>query len=949
LTRDSPCGPNSIVIKGAKQHNLKNIDLCLPRNKYIVITGVSGSGKSSLAFDTIYAEGQRRYVESLSAYARQFLEQLDKPDVEYIEGLSPAIAIEQRSSSHNPRSIVATVTEIHDYLRLLYARIGVPHCPKCGREIAKWSVDEIVERVMRIGENVETAIYAPIIRGAKGEFKDLPQRLLEEGFSKARIDGKLVDLAKLDHTFKLEKNIRHNIDVLVDRFVLSPEGRSRLTEAVELSLEKSKGLVLVEPRDGESLLISEALACPTCGVSIEEPSPRMFSFNSPFGACRRCHGLGEIMEVEPQLLIKDPNRSIYDGAFEWFGDVSTSISISTLEAVVEHFGEDPSKALKDLRREVIDALLYGVDEPIRFNYTGRGGDWSLSEVSTWEGLVNLVKRRHTNTSSDWMRSHYEKFMRVQKCPECDGKRLRPESLGFTVGGKNIAELIHLTVEEAYDFFGKLELTGKQKLIAEKIVEEIRNRLGFMLNVGLGYIQLDRTMGSLSGGEAQRVQLATQIGSRLVGVIYVLDEPTIGLHPRDNTMLINTLKALRDLGNTVIVVEHDEEAIREADYVVDLGPGAGVDGGSVVAAGPVSEIIGAADSLTGQYLAGLKRIEVPKTRRKGNGKLLVVRGARQNNLKNITVSFPLGCFVCVTGVSGSGKSTLVVEVLQKALFKKLYGSRVEPGDHDSIEGHEYLDKVVVVDQSPIGRTPRSNPATYTGVFDDIRRLFAETVEARARGYKPGRFSFNVRGGRCEACQGDGIIRLEMNFLPDVYVKCDVCKGKRYNNETLQVTYKSKNIFDVLQMTVDEALEFFRDVPPIKRKLQTLSDVGLGYMRLGQPATTLSGGEAQRVKLSSELLKTGSGRTLYILDEPTTGLHFDDIRKLLNVLQRLVDAGNTVIVIEHNLDVIKCADYIVDLGPEGGDRGGYVVATGTPEEIAANPSSVTGAYLKAKLDG
>lgn len=936
-----------IIIRGARQHNLKNIDLRLPRNKYIVITGVSGSGKSSLAFDTIYAEGQRRYVESLSAYARQFLEQLDKPDVDYIEGLSPAIAIEQRSASHNPRSIVATVTEIHDYLRLLYARVGVPHCPNCGREIAKWSVDEIVDRVMKLGLGRSVTLYAPLHRGVKGEFKDLPQKLLEEGFSKVRVDGKLLELAKLDHTFRLEKNIRHNIDLLVDSLVLSEDERSRVTEAVELSIEKSRGLVLVEPEHGEPLLISETLACPTCGVSIEEPSPRMFSFNSPFGACKRCHGLGEIMEVEPTLLIKDPNRSIYEGAFEWFGDVSTSISISTLEAVVEHFGEDPSKPLKELREEVVHALLYGLDEPIRFNYTGRGGDWSLSEVSTWEGLVNLVKRRHTNTGSEWMRNYYEKFMRVQRCPECNGMRLRRESLAFTVGGKNIAELTHLTVEEAYRFFQDLKLTEKQRVIAEKVVEEIKNRLGFMLNVGLGYIQLDRTMGSLSGGEAQRVQLATQIGSRLVGVIYVLDEPTIGVHPRDNTMLINTLKKLRDLGNTVIVVEHDEEAIREADYVVDLGPGAGVNGGSVVAAGPFREILGNPSSLTAQYLSGLKKIEVPKVRRRGNGRFLVVRGARHNNLKNITVRFPLGCFVCVTGVSGSGKSTLVVEVLQKALFKKLYGSNVEPGEHDAIEGYDNLGKVVVVDQSPIGRTPRSNPATYTGVFDDIRRLFAETQEAKARGYKPGRFSFNVRGGRCEACQGDGIIRLEMNFLPDVYVKCEVCKGKRYNNETLQVTYKSKNIFDVLQMTVDEALEFFKDIPSIRHKLETLSDVGLGYIQLGQPATTLSGGEAQRVKLSSELLKKGNGRTLYILDEPTTGLHFDDIKKLLSVLQRLVDAGNTVIVIEHNLDVIKCADYIVDLGPEGGDRGGYVVATGTPEEVAENPSSITGVYLKPKL--
>ncbi|PSN85361.1 excinuclease ABC subunit A [Candidatus Marsarchaeota G1 archaeon BE_D] len=937
----------SIVIKGARQHNLKNIDLVLPRNKYIVITGVSGSGKSSLAFDTIYAEGQRRYVESLSAYARQFLEQLDKPDVESIEGLSPAIAIEQRSSSHNPRSIVATVTEIHDYLRLLYARVGVPHCPNCGREITRWSVDEIVERVMKIGEGKKVSIFAPLYRGAKGEFRELPKTLLEEGFSKVRIDGELLELAKLDHNFKLEKNVRHNIEVLVDRLVLKQDVQARLSEAIQLSLEKSKGLVLVEPENEEALLISEKFACPTCGISLDEPSPRMFSFNSPFGACKTCNGLGEIMEVVPELLVKDWNKSIYEGAFEWFGDVSTSISLATLEAVIEHFGEDPSKPLNKLSKEVVDALLYGSDEPIRFSYTGRSGDWSLSQVSSWEGLVNIVKRRHENTSSEWMRSYYERFMRVQKCPSCKGARLRPESLAFTVGGKNIAEVLKMTIEDALRFFENLNLTERQKLIASKVIEEIKARLGFMLDVGLGYITLDRTMGSLSGGEAQRVQLATQIGSKLVGVIYVLDEPTIGLHQRDNRMLISTLKKLRDLGNTVIVVEHDEEAIREADYVVDLGPGAGVKGGYVVATGTPEEIAKNPNSITGMYLSGKKRIEVPKTRRKGNGKKLVVRGARHNNLKNIDVEFPLGAFICVTGVSGSGKSTLVVDILQKALFKKLYGSKEEPGEHHSIEGSENVDKVVVVDQSPIGRTPRSNPATYTGVFDDIRRLFSETPLARARGYKPGRFSFNVRGGRCEACEGDGIIRLEMSFLPDVYVKCDVCKGKRYNKETLEVTYKGKNIYDVLEMTVDEALEFFGNVPQIVRKLRTLSDVGLGYIKLGQPATTLSGGEAQRVKLASELQKKGTGKTLYILDEPTTGLHFDDIKKLLDVLQRLVDAGNTVIVIEHNLDVIKCADYIIDLGPEGGEKGGYVVATGTPEEIAKNPNSITGRYLKQKL--
>jgi excinuclease ABC subunit A len=937
----------SIVIKGAKQHNLKDIDLELPRNKYIVITGVSGSGKSSLAFDTIYAEGQRRYVESLSAYARQFLEQLDKPDVESIEGLSPAIAIEQRSSSHNPRSIVATVTEIHDYLRLLYARVGIPHCPNCGREITRWTVDEIVERVAKLGEGVKITVYAPLFRGSKGEFRDLPQTLLSEGFSRVRVDGELLELAKLDHDFRLEKNLRHNIEVMVDRLVIKRGVNSRLSEAVQTSLEKTKGLVLIEPDKGEPLLISEKFACTVCGVSIEEPSPRMFSFNSPFGACKTCHGLGEIMEVVPELIIKDSSKNIYEGAFEWFGDVSTTISVSTLEAVVRHFGEDPIKPLRELSKQVVDALLFGADEPIRFSYTGRGGDWSLNQVSTWEGLVNMIKRRHVNTGSDWMRSYYERFMRIQRCPDCKGDRLRSESLAFTVGDKNIAGVLKFTVEYALKFFDRLNLTDKQRLIANKIIEEIKARLSFMLNVGLSYITLDRTMGSLSGGEAQRVQLATQIGSHLVGVIYVLDEPTIGLHQRDNRMLISTLKRLRDLGNTVIVVEHDEEAIREADYVVDLGPGAGVKGGYVVATGTPKQIEANPSSLTGKYLSGKNQIEIPSKRRKGTGKSLVVRGARQNNLKNIDVGFPLGAFICVTGVSGSGKSTLVVDVLQKALSKAIYGSVEEPGDHDGLEGLEHVDKVVVVDQSPIGRTPRSNPATYTGVFDDIRRLFAETEEARARGYKPGRFSFNVRGGRCEACQGDGIIRLEMSFLPDVYVRCDVCKGKRYNRETLEVTYKGKNVFDVLEMTVDEALEFFGNVPQIRNKLRTLSDVGLGYIELGQPATTLSGGEAQRVKLSSELQKRGTGRTVYILDEPTTGLHFDDVKKLLSVLQRLADSGNTVIVIEHNLDVVKCADYIIDLGPEGGDRGGRLVAAGTPEQVASHPESVTGRFLREKL--
>jgi excinuclease ABC subunit A len=939
----------SIVIKGARQHNLKNIDLVIPRNRYVVITGVSGSGKSSLAFDTIYAEGQRRYVESLSAYARQFLEQLDKPDVESIEGLSPAIAIEQRSSSHNPRSIVATVTEIHDYLRLLFARVGVPYCPNCGRKIAKWSVDEIVERVMKIGGGKRIGVFAPVERGAKGEFRDLPSRLVSEGFSKARIDGQLVELASLDHNFKLEKNRRHSVEVLVDRFVLRPEAESRLSEAVQVSLEHSGGLVLVEPEGGEPLLISEKFACPVCGISIEEPTPRMFSFNSPFGACPTCHGIGEITEVVPELLIRDAGKSIYEGAFEWFGDVSSSITISTFESIIRHFGEDPAKPLSALSKKVLDAILFGSDEPIRFSYTGRGGDWSLNEVSKWEGLVNMVKRRHSNTASDWMRGYYEKFMRTTACPACRGDRLRPESLAFRVGEKNIAQVLKLTVDEAHSFFDSLEaaMGEKEKVIAEKVIAEIRSRLGFMRDVGLGYITLDRTMGSLSGGEAQRVQLATQIGSRLVGVVYVLDEPTIGLHQRDNRMLIATLKKLRDLGNTVIVVEHDEEAIKEADFVVDLGPGAGAQGGSVVATGTPAEIAANSASLTGLYLSGKKSIPLPILRRQGNGRRLSVYGARHNNLKNITVHFPLGTLVCVTGVSGSGKSTLVVDILQKALFKLLYGSTEEPGVHEKIEGAENIDKVVVVDQSPIGRTPRSNPATYTGVFDDIRRFFAQAPDARARGYAPGRFSFNVRGGRCEACEGNGIIRLEMSFLPDVYVKCEVCKGKRYNRDTLDVKVKGKSIYDILEMTVDEALVFFENLPPVRDKLRTLSEVGLGYIKLGQPATTLSGGEAQRVKLAAELRKKGTGNTLYILDEPTTGLHFEDVNKLLGVLHKLVDAGNTVVVIEHNLDVIKCADYIVDLGPEGGERGGYVVASGRPEEVARHPDSVTGLYLKGKL--
>jgi excinuclease ABC subunit A len=937
----------SITIKGARQHNLRNISLSLPRNKYIVITGVSGSGKSSLAFDTIYAEGQRRYVESLSAYARQFLEQLDKPDVDSIEGLSPAIAIEQRSSSHNPRSIVATVTEIHDHLRLLFARVGIPHCPNCGREITRWTVDEIVDRVEKLGAGTKLEIFSPLYRGAKGEFRDLPQTLVEQGFSAVRVDGEMRELAKLNHDFKLERNFRHNIEVLVDKFVLKQEARPRLAEAVQTSLEMSKGLVQIEPSGSQPLLISESFACTSCGISLEEPSPRSFSFNSPFGACRSCHGLGEVKEVDPELLIKDRNLSVLGGAFEWFGDVSTSISLGTLAAVVRHFGGDPSVPLNQLPKKIVDALLYGTDEQIKFSYTGRTGDWSLSQVSAWEGLVSMVKRRHVNTGSEWMRSYYERFMRTRLCPECRGSRLRKESLAFTIGGKNIAEILQYTIDGASQFFGSLRFEGKQKLIAAKVIEEVRARLSFMQNVGLGYITLDRMMGSLSGGEAQRVQLATQIGSHLVGVIYVLDEPTIGLHQRDNRMLISTLKRLRDLGNTVLVVEHDEEAILEADYVVDLGPGAGANGGHVVAYGPPDHIMKCSKSLTGKYLSGKLRIELPTGRRMGNGKFLKIVGATHNNLKDIDVTIPLGVFVCVTGVSGSGKSTLVVDVLQRALSRKLYGSTDEPGRHERIEGLENIDKVVVVDQSPIGRTPRSNPATYTGVFDDIRKLYAETEEARARGYKPGRFSFNVRSGRCEACEGDGIIKLEMNFLPDVYVKCEVCKGKRYNRETLEVRYKEKNIYDILDMSAEEACKLFENQPAIRTKLNTLRDVGLGYIKLGQPATTLSGGEAQRVKLASELQKRGTGRTVFILDEPTTGLHFDDVSKLLLVLQRLVDAGNTVIVIEHNLDVIKCADYLIDLGPEGGEKGGYLVAEGTPESVARNANSVTGKFLGPKL--
>lgn len=937
---------DSILIKGARVHNLKNIDVTIPRDKLVVFTGLSGSGKSSLAFDTIYAEGQRRYVESLSSYARQFLGQMDKPDVDYIEGLSPAISIDQKTTSRNPRSTVGTVTEIYDYLRLLFARIGIPHCPVCGREIKQQTVDQIVDKIMTLEAGTKIQVLSPVVRARKGEHAKEFAAAKRSGFVRVRVDGSIYDLSE---EIKLEKNKKHNIEVVVDRIVVKPEIRGRLADSIETATELSGGLAVIDVIGGDEMLFSQNYACPEHGVSIEELAPRMFSFNNPYGACPKCSGLGVFMKVDPDLIIPDKNLSIRDGAIKgggWNMAEGSSIAQMYYEGLAEHYGFSLDTPIKDLPKEALNALLYGTKgEKIKLV---RRGDYGTSTYySAYEGVIGNLERRFKETQSDWMREEIESYMNAVNCPECGGARLKKEVLAVTIGGKNIDEFCHMSIAKALEFIEELTLTEKEKLIAHQILKEIKSRLGFLKNVGLEYLTLSRAAATLSGGESQRIRLATQIGSSLMGVLYILDEPSIGLHQRDNDKLLATLKHLRDIGNTVIVVEHDEDTMYAADWIVDIGPGAGIHGGRVICSGTVTDIKNCPESITGQYLSGVKKIEVPKERRKGSGKVLMIRGARENNLKGIDVKIPLGTFVCVTGVSGSGKSSLVNEILNKSLAARLNGAKGKPGAHDGIDGLEYLDKVIDIDQSPIGRTPRSNPATYTGVFTDIRSIFAETQDAKMRGYNSGRFSFNVKGGRCEACQGDGIIKIEMHFLPDVYVPCDVCKGKRYNRETLEVKFKGKNISDVLDMTVEESMEFFETIPKIHRKLQTLSEVGLGYIKLGQPATTLSGGEAQRVKLATELSKKSTGRTIYILDEPTTGLHTDDVNKLIHVLQKLVDSGNTVVVIEHNLDVIKTADYIIDLGPEGGDRGGTIVASGTPEEIVKCTESYTGQYLRKYL--
>ncbi|MCX0396423.1 excinuclease ABC subunit UvrA [Clostridium perfringens] len=937
---------DKIIVKGAKVHNLKNVSLEIPRDKLIVFTGLSGSGKSSLAFDTIYAEGQRRYVESLSSYARQFLGQMDKPDVESIEGLSPAISIDQKTTSRNPRSTVGTVTEIYDYLRLLYARVGVPHCPKCGKEITQQSVDQIVDQIMELKERSKIMILAPIIRGRKGTHEKVLENIKKQGFVRARIDGEIYDLT--EDEIKLEKNIKHNIEAVVDRIIVKDGIEGRLTDSIETSLKMAEGLVLVNIIGEEDRLYSEHFACADCGISIDELAPRMFSFNSPFGKCERCDGLGTLMEIDEDLVVPNKDLSIRGGAISTWGDSrmkEESWTYCVLKALMEKYNFDLDTPYKDLPKKVQEVLMYGEPEKLKVTYTKENVTAVYNH--SFEGEINNLRRRYMETNSDTIKAEIEKYMSDNPCPKCKGARLKPEALAVTVGGKNIFEFTSMAIREELDFINSINFSEKDKIISSQIIKEIQSRLSFLINVGLDYLDLARKAGTLSGGEAQRIRLATQIGSQLMGVLYILDEPSIGLHQRDNDRLISTLKQLRDVGNTLIVVEHDEDTMREADYIVDIGPGAGEHGGEIVASGTLDEIMSNENSLTGKYLTGAKKVELPEERRKGNGNFITVKGAKENNLKNVTAKFPLGTLTMVTGVSGSGKSTLVNEILYKGLNKIVNKAKDLPGKFKEITGHENIDKIIDIDQSPIGRTPRSNPATYTGTFDIIRELFSQTQEAKMRGYKPGRFSFNVKGGRCEACSGDGIIKIEMQFLSDVYVPCEVCKGKRYNRETLEVKYKGKNIADVLNMTVEEALEFFENIPRIKNKLQTLMDVGLGYIRLGQPSTQLSGGEAQRIKLAYELSKRSTGKTLYILDEPTTGLHIHDVNRLVKILQRLVDGGNTVIVIEHNLDMIKCADYIVDLGPEGGDKGGTIIATGTPEKIAEAKESYTGKYLKKYL--
>ena len=937
----------NIIVKGAREHNLKNVDVEIPRDKLVVFTGLSGSGKSSLAFDTIYAEGQRRYVESLSSYARQFLGQMEKPQVDYIEGLSPAISIDQKTTSKNPRSTVGTVTEIYDYLRLLYARIGIPHCPVCGREISRQTVDDIVDSVLELPEGTRIQVMAPIARGKKGQFVKELESAKKDGYVRVRVDGIIYDLSE---KIELNKNKKHNIEIVVDRLVVKESIRSRLADSIETATGLSNGTLLVDVIGSEEKLYSLDYACPEHGVSIEELEPRMFSFNNPFGACPTCSGLSVFMKPDPNLIVPDKNLSLRQGAIKasgWNNADGGTIAQMYMEGIANKYSFTLDTPFKDIPADGVDAIMYGTKgEKLKLTRKNEYGTGSY--MTAFEGICNNIERRYKETTSDWSRAELEQCMSTVKCPECHGARLRKESLCVTVGGINIDEFANKSIVKAIEFLDSLTLTDREQMIAKLIVKEIKDRLTFLRSVGLGYLTLARSSASLSGGESQRIRLATQIGSSLVGVLYILDEPSIGLHQRDNEKLLNTLRNLRDIGNTLIVVEHDEDTMRAADYIVDVGPGAGIHGGNIVCTGTAEDIMNCKESITGQYLSGRKKIPVPAKRRKGNGKSLKIIGARENNLKNIDAEIPLGEFVCITGVSGSGKSSLINEILYKRLVTELNGAKKVAGAHTDILGIDNLDKVIAIDQSPIGRTPRSNPATYTGVFNDIRDLFASTAEAKARGYKANRFSFNVKGGRCEACQGDGIVKIEMHFLADIYVPCDVCKGARYNRETLEVKYKGKNIYDVLEMTVEEGLEFFSSIPKIKRKLQTLYDVGLGYVKIGQPATTLSGGEAQRVKLSTELSRRSTGKTVYILDEPTTGLHTADVHKLIEVLHRLVDNGNSVIVIEHNLDVIKTADWILDLGPEGGDEGGEIIAQGTPEQVAATEGSYTGQYLKKLLN-
>lgn len=937
----------NIVIKGAKVNNLKNIDVEIPRDKLVVLTGLSGSGKSSLAFDTLYAEGQRRYVESLSSYARQFLGQMDKPDVESIEGLSPSIAIDQKTTSKNPRSTVGTVTEIYDYLRLLYARLGVPHCPICHREISSQSVDQMVDKIMELPERTRIHVLAPMIKGKKGEHEKIFETIKKTGYVRARIDGIIVDIT--EEEVKLKKTLKHNIEAVVDRLVIREDIKGRLTESIEQALKLGEGTVIISVIDGEDQVFSEKFACPEHNIGLEELEPRLFSFNAPYGKCEHCDGLGTLLEIDENLVIPDRTKSIMDGAMASWGDSrlkEDSWTFGILQALSKEYKFDLNTPIEDLSDEIVDILLYGTrGKKLKVFYTK---NYSKGEyMYAYEGEVNNLKRRYMESGSDYIKGEIEQFMSSNPCPTCNGARLKPEVLSVTIAGKNIFEFTTMSIQESLNFIRNYEPTERQVMIGEQIMKEVEARLQFLVNVGLDYLNLARNAGTLSGGEAQRIRLATQIGSSLMGVLYILDEPSIGLHQRDNDKLIETLKALRDNGNTLVVVEHDEDTIRNADYIVDIGPGAGEHGGEVVAKGTVKQVMKSKKSITAKYLTGEMKIEVPSERRSGDGTHIIVKGAKENNLKDLTVEFPLRKLVAVTGVSGSGKSTLVNEILYKAVHRKVNKARVLPGRHDAVTGIEYIDKIIDIDQSPIGRTPRSNPATYTGVFDKIRDLYANTPEAKARGYKPGRFSFNVKGGRCEACSGDGIIKIEMQFLSDVYVPCEICKGKRYNRETLEVKYKGKNIADVLEMTVEEAERFFENLPSIHRKIETLMDVGMGYVKMGQPSTQLSGGEAQRIKLAYELSKVSTGQTLYILDEPTTGLHTDDVKRLNEILQKLVSLGNSVIVIEHNLDIIKCADHIIDLGPEGGDKGGTLVAVGTPEEVAKNEHSYTGLYLKKML--